>query len=70
MGFEKAPRDARRSSPPVTLSMAVQIVRLVDAGHMQHDVAARFGINQGRVSEVINGHLFPMARAMARSGIH
>jgi predicted XRE-type DNA-binding protein len=35
--------------------MAAKIKHLCKIGHMQHDVAARFGINQGRVSEIVNG---------------
>lgn len=45
-----------RRSPPVTPDMAAKIKHLVlSRGFMQHDVAARFGINQGRVSEIVNG---------------
>lgn len=45
----------RLGSPAVTPAMAAKIKHLCAQGFMQHDVAARFGINQGRVSEVING---------------
>ena len=41
--------------------MAAHIKHLVALGHMQHDVAARFGINQGRVSEIVNGKSHPDA---------
>jgi predicted XRE-type DNA-binding protein len=33
-------------------------------GMLQHDVAALFGINQGRVSEIINGKRFAKAEAL------
>lgn len=56
--FPLPPR--RRRSPKVTREMAGQIKTLVWVrGWMQHDVAAFFQINQGRVSEVINGKKFP-----------
>jgi predicted XRE-type DNA-binding protein len=39
--------------------MAAKIKTLVASGMCQHDVAAIFGINQGRVSDVKNGKKFP-----------
>ena len=48
-----------RHSPPVTPGMAAKIKYLCGLGHMQHDVAARFGINQGRVSEIVTGKAYP-----------
>lgn len=32
---------------------------VVELGMLQHDVAAAFRVNQGRVSEVITGKIFP-----------
>lgn len=53
-------RRPKRRSPRLTAEMADKIRALViDEGLMQHEAAARLGINQGRVSEVINGHRFP-----------
>lgn len=52
----------RGGSPRITLEMAAQIKALCDQGHLQHDVAAHFGINQGRVSEVVNGKRFPKVK--------
>ncbi len=52
-------RKAKSRSPTVTEEMAKKIRRMVKSGMAQHDVAAHFGINQGRVSEVVNGHKFP-----------
>ncbi len=49
---------ARRRSPPVTPEMAAKIKRLLAEGISQHDIAARFRINQGRVSEVKTGLKF------------
>ncbi|PQA87736.1 hypothetical protein [Hyphococcus luteus] len=52
-------RHIRRHSPPVTPEMAAQMRTMVTKlGMMQHDVAAYFGVNPGRVSEVVNGHTF------------
>ena len=44
-----------RRSPPVTPAMTAVIKRLLQTKMMQHDIAARFGINPGRVSEIKNG---------------
>ena len=50
----------RKPSPKVTAKMAVEIRNLYfEDGMKQHDIAAKYGINQGRVSEVVNGHRFP-----------
>ena len=49
-----------RTAVPLTREMAATIKWLVAReGLMQHQAAARFGINQGRVSEVMNGKRFP-----------
>lgn len=56
---------ANRSSPPVTAEMAARIKALLRRGIHQHQIAARFGINQGRVSEIKTGKrygLVPPAR--------
>lgn len=50
----------RRRSPKVTREMAERILYLFYVKRMlQHDIAALFRINQGRVSEVANGHRYP-----------
>lgn len=36
-----------------------QILQRLAMGHMQHDIAADLGINQGRISEVKNGKRRP-----------
>ena len=57
---ERPSHPTKRGSPRLTAEMADLIRKLViDEGLMQHEAAARLGINQGRVSEVINGHRFP-----------
>ena len=50
----------RKNSPQITPEMAAMIKFLVGrVGLFQHQVAAMFDINQGRVSEVMNGKRHP-----------
>ena len=50
----------KRKSQTVTPMMAAEIKALLLADCMnQHDIAARYGINQGRVSEIKTGAKFP-----------
>lgn len=49
----------RQSSPHVTSEMAAQIKALINRGLHQHQIAAQLKINQGRVSEVNTGKLYP-----------
>jgi transcriptional regulator with XRE-family HTH domain len=50
----------RKPSPPVTSEMAAEIRYLrKQKGLFSHQIAALFGINQGRVSEVLTGKRFP-----------
>jgi transcriptional regulator with XRE-family HTH domain len=53
------PYPYRRRSPDVTPEMAARIKSLLDLGMTQHDIAALFKINQGRVSEINTGLRFP-----------
>lgn len=46
-------------SPPITPDMAAQIKKMKASGLFNHQIAAHFGINQGRVSEVMTGKLHP-----------
>lgn len=49
----------RGASPPVTAEMAAKIKALLAGGGItQHRIAAHFGINQGRVSELNTGKSF------------
>jgi hypothetical protein len=59
---------ASRVSPPLSLNDAVEIHRLRAMGHAQHVIAAKFGVNPGRVSEVRSGERFPGSRALAAPG--
>jgi transcriptional regulator with XRE-family HTH domain len=50
----------RKPSPPVTPEMAAESRFLrQQKGLFNHQIAALFGINQGRVSEVLTGKRFP-----------
>ncbi len=50
----------KRRSPPVTEEMAAAMRTMVlHLDMVQHDVAAHFRVNQGRVSEVISGKRHP-----------
>jgi DNA-binding transcriptional regulator YiaG len=50
----------RKPSPPVTPEMAAEIRFLRQHKKLfNHQIAALFGINQGRVSEVLTGKRFP-----------
>ncbi|NTI75996.1 hypothetical protein [Rhizobium rhizogenes] len=48
----------KKRSPRVTIEMAARIKWLLSEKMMQHDIAARFGINPGRVSEIKTGRRF------------
>jgi predicted XRE-type DNA-binding protein len=48
-----------RCSPRMTAALAAQIKWLGQDGSLaQHEIAARLKVNQGRVSEVLNGKRF------------
>ena len=49
----------RKSSPPLTEELAAAIKKLLPTGMHQHQIAALFGLNQGRISEVKNGKRYP-----------
>jgi len=55
-----------RVSSPLSEKDAVEIVRRYDTGEVQHVIAAAFRVNQGRVSEILQGKRFPRARGIAR----
>jgi len=60
MAFSKN-YGARKRSRALTYEDAVQILVRLRRHEYQHHIAADFGINQGRVSEIKNGHRFPEA---------
>ena len=58
-------KDVRGGSPRLTDDDAVVVWLLRWKGYLQHDIAARFGVNQGRISEILTGKAFPGSRNMA-----
>jgi len=48
----------KQNSTSVDNEMAAKIKSMLDAGMYQHDIAAHFKINQGRVSEIKTGLRF------------
>jgi hypothetical protein len=54
-----SPLPRRGRSPTVTRDMAIQMHRMRERGIAQHHIAAYFGVNQGRVCEVLKGDRFP-----------
>lgn len=59
-------RRAKAASPRLSQADAIEIVRRYDAGEAQHEIAAAYRVNQGRISEIVRGKRFPGAREMAR----
>ena len=51
---------ARRAGNPLTAELAAKIKKLARETKLaQHQIAAKLDLNQGRVSEVLNGKRFP-----------
>ena len=57
--------DPKKPSRRLTLRDAVEVWLRRWQGHFQHHIAADFGVNQGRISEVLTGKRFPEARELA-----
>ena len=54
----------RKAARP-TFDQAVYIWKRHFSGAHQHIIAAELGMNQGRISETLNGHLHPDAKNVA-----
>ncbi len=54
-------------TPQLTYDDAIQVWLMRWAGMYQHDIAAHFGVNQGRISEILNGHTYPGSESAARN---
>lgn len=55
-------------NPPLyklTLNDAVDVWLRHWSGEYQHHIAASYGVNPGRVNEVLKGHRFPESKAIA-----
>lgn len=67
MSKEDPPPVPRRGrSPAVTRDMAIEMHRMRETGIAQHHIAAFFGVNQGRVCEVLKGDTFPELDSQSR----
>jgi hypothetical protein len=53
---------AEPSGIRLSLADACQVLGMLDRGDRQHDIAAWFGVNPGRIAEVKGGELFSEAR--------
>jgi hypothetical protein len=53
---------ASESGQHVTEEIASLVKAMVHRGDIKHDVAAFFGLNPGRVADVMKGRLFPSTR--------
>lgn len=57
--------DPTKPSKRLTLQDAIEVWKLSVKGWLQHNIAAKLGVNQGRVSEILNGKRFPEAKRLA-----
>lgn len=62
-------KKRRTGSRIPTFDEAVEIHRRLSRGEYQHDIAAHFGLNQGRISEVKTGKRHPSALNMVQQEI-
>ena len=52
-----------KQTPPMSAELASKAITLVKIfGLKQHQAAAVLGLNQGRISEVLNGKSYPTAK--------
>ena len=59
--FRRRRRSARCSNPMTEEIASKAKTMVIRLGMAQHVVAARLGVNPGRISEVIHGHKFQNA---------
>lgn len=59
---------SKKTSRRLTLEDAMEIHRRRWLGEAQHVLAAAFGVNPGRISEVLKGTLHPKAKTLALQG--
>lgn len=53
-------------SPRLTFEDARRVWMMHWSGMYQHHIAAHFGVNQGRISEILNGHRHTGSEQAAR----
>lgn len=63
-------RTPRRPARILTFQDAVEVWRENWAGEIQSRIAAAFDTNQGRISEILNGHCHPGSEQVARGLAH
>jgi hypothetical protein len=56
----------RRPSPSLTFEDAVEVWKRHLLGEKQHHIAQAFGVNQGRVNEILNGRKYIGSRLVAQ----
>lgn len=54
---------AEASGIRLTRDDAQKVLGMIERGDRHHDIAAWFGVNQGRIAEVKSGEMFPGLRA-------
>ena len=59
-------RPVPRKRRKIDLPLAIEICRRIQSGEYNHDIAADYGLNQGRISEIRTGKRFPEAWEIAR----
>ena len=55
-----------KTSYKLTFDDAVEVWLRAWSGMFQHEIAAHFGVNQGRVNEVLKGHRHSGSEQVAR----
>jgi plasmid maintenance system antidote protein VapI len=56
----------RKTTPVLSFDDAVTVWKMRWSGSYQHDIAAHFGVNQGRISEILNNHRWVGSESAAR----
>lgn len=60
--------NPKKPSKRLNLQEAKEVWRLRSMGWLQHHIAAHFGVNQGRISEILTGKLHPEAIPRQQKG--
>jgi predicted XRE-type DNA-binding protein len=55
-----------RRPPRLAYTDAITVWLMRWVGTYQHDIAAHFGVNQGRISEILTGKRWPESERAAR----
>ena len=48
---------------------AAQVLGMIQRGDRKHDIAAWFGVNQGRIADVQKGTLYPRTKPVPQNGL-